>query len=423
MTLEDILQSLPAQEGIYPICDSTIKFETVPIFAAVKEIADAKMEYRKETDCVRELNSTTNNENTLPWDNTTYVDKWITKKEIVVFGWEIGDYLENAWNIYHHPNDSREKYYRLGCLDISGKLIIDFKYCIIEVIGNYIFAGYDGDYIHNTFHGLYDLYTVDGDYLFGGFTSYHFYREESILACNWCGNWNNVSNGSSSKYEFDPQSGYWSLFDLSTEKIQLNNGNVFESQYWNRTGDIKSLLPLRDGRDFGIPLMTQVLSYEMTVCGKKRKMPNLPIETLFIMGNHTNKDYPCIEKTFIHPELVSSPESEYDNRSSQKQNNCSNYENGNIHLVLFDIHLFTSNTSYLHNGEKHLFTSDCMDYSLNEKKPIKNEEYKAEDIRRKSYSNKYRRCAGDNYIRPFDNPYYNDALDMDQQSPGFWENL
>ena len=29
----------------------------------------------------------------------------------------------------------------------------------------------------------------------------------------------------------------------------------------------------------------------------------------------------------------------------------------------------------------------------------------------------------DTYRSPFDNPHYNDALDMDQQSPDFWENL
>ena len=29
----------------------------------------------------------------------------------------------------------------------------------------------------------------------------------------------------------------------------------------------------------------------------------------------------------------------------------------------------------------------------------------------------------DSYRTPFDNPHYNDALDMDQQSPDFWENL
>ncbi len=135
----------------HPQCDSTIDFETIPVVAAVKDINDSDLEYKKEERCINAF---------------TEKEQSIIQKEKVIMGWRLGGspYLENS--IYFN-NKGR---YRLGCLNKTGKLIIDFKYCIIEVVGKYIFAGYDGDYQHNTYQGLYDLYTIDGDFLFGGFT-------------------------------------------------------------------------------------------------------------------------------------------------------------------------------------------------------------------------------------------------------------
>lgn len=383
---DNIFQS---KEDYYPICDAQIEFETIPVVAAVKEIEDARLEYNKETDCIRELVNTGNQEGPFPWDKPTYSDKWITKKEIAVLGWKIGIscYLENAWG--YHPNDSREKYYRLGCLNKSGKLIIDFNYCIIEVVGKYIFAGYNGEYRYNTYQGLYDLYTINGDFLFGGFTQYHLYEEENILACNWGGNWYDSSQEGSPLYRFNSYSGYWSLYDLSPIKNPLKTENEWELPNWQKTGVIKSLLPLRDGRDYGIPIKTQISSFDTMICGIVRKMPNLPIETLFIMGNHTNNNYPCISGG-----------------------------------TLYDVHLFINEAeSWGLGGNKRLFTDECFDYNLSKKELIKNNEYRAEDLRRESNSNVCHRPADDEFISPFDNPNYNDALDMDQQSPDFWDTL
>lgn len=385
---DNIFQS---KEDYYPICDAQIEFETVPIIAAVKEIGDAELKYKKETDCIQELVNLGDQEAPLPWDNPNYTDKWITKKEIAVLGWKIGIscYLENAWNYYHHPDDNREKYYRLGCLNKSGKLIIDFKYCIIEVVGKYIFAGYDGDYRYNTYQGLYDLYTIDGNFLFGGFTHYHLYQEENILACNWGGGWFDISQEGTPIYKFNNHSGYWSLYDLSPIKETLKNGDEWELPNWLKTGVIKSLLPLRDGRDYGIPIKTQITSFDTMICGVVRKMPNLPIETLFIMGNHTNGNNPYISGD-----------------------------------TLYDVHLFTDEAeSWGLGGDKRLFTDECFDYNLSKKELIKNNEYRAEDIRRESNSNEYRRQSDDDFISPFESPNYNDALDMDQQSSEFWDSL
>ena len=393
MSIEDLIQlseSWKPQDGSYPSCDAKIEFETVPIVAAVEEIEDAKVEYKKETKHIREKikNDDKKKENTYPRNNQEYIDKWITKKEIVILGWEIHDHLVNAWNSYHYPYDSREKYYRLGCLNKSGKLIIDFKYCIIEIVGNYIFAGYEGDYIHNTFQGLYDLYTINGDFLFGGFTQYHLYQKENILACNWGGHWENRFQ-EGALYEFCACSGYWSLYDLSPLKITLKSGTEWELPYWIKSGGIKSLLPLRDGRDYCIPIKTQISLYDIMACGSIRRMPNLPIETLFIMGNHTIGGYPSIS---------------YD--------------------ILYDIHLFTSEAvRWDLDGEERLFTNECFDYHLSRKELIRNENYKAEDIRLESYLNGYRRHFDDDYISPFDSPYHNDALDMDQQSQDFWDSM
>ncbi len=399
--LNDLITPLQ-NENASQVCDAKIEFETVPIVAAVKEIGDAVLEYKKEERCINVF---------------TDKEKCVIQKEKAIMGWRLGksSYLENS--IYF---DNKERY-RLGCLNKLGKLIIDFKYCIIEVVGKYIFAGYNGDYQYNTYQGLYDLYTIDGDYLFGGFTHYHLYQEENILACNWCGNWRNISNEGEPMYEFNGQSGYWALFDLSTEKITLKNGGKIELPYWINTGEIKSILPLRDGREYGIPTKTQILSYEILVCGVKREMPNLPIETLFIMGS--NENYPCIRTIPILPKVFPTPKTgENDTDIIPQQTNINNHINIDYQHILYNIHIFTNNATYWRDGEKHLFT-ECVDYNLDEKKLIENGEYRAANFYREFNSNEYRRHSDYDFISPFDNPYYNESLDMDQQSPDFWDSL
>ena len=220
--LDKFMESMHPQYEYHPHCDTKIEFETLPIVAAVKKIGDAVVDYRKDTRPIRERVSQSSSESEdkiFPWDNPQYIDKWVTTKESVVLGWkyEFSDKIENAWN-YYHPTDKREDSYCLGCLNKQGKLIVDFKYCIIEVVGRYIFAGYDGDYRYGKYQGLYDLYTAEGEYLFGGFTQYHLFQEESVLACNWGGTWYDSSHEGSPYFVFDSHSGYWSLFDLSIKR-------------------------------------------------------------------------------------------------------------------------------------------------------------------------------------------------------------
>ncbi len=246
-----------------------------------------------------------------------------------------------------------------------------------------------------------------------------------MLACNWCGNWRDISNGGDPIYEFIGQSGYWSLFDVSQIKIPLKNGGEKEFSNWLKTGVIKSVLPLRDGRDYGIPLKTQITSFDTMICGAIRKMPNLPLETLFIMGNHSNKEYPCIEATLIPPKVFSSPEPEKNNSVTiSQQTNSNNYINIEYQYVLYDIHLFTNEVeSWGLSGDRRLFTYECFDYNLSQKELIENKAYQAEDIRRESNHSEYLRQADDDFVNPFDSPYYNDALDLDQQSPEFWDSI
>lgn len=151
---------------------------------------------------------------------------------------------------------------------------------------------------------------------------------------------------------------------------------------------MKSLLPLRDGREYGIPTKTQILMYDIMVCGEKRRMPNLPIEILFIQGNHINEAYPYLS-------------------------------NG----ILQDVHLFSEEAkSWELGGCRRLFSSECVDFNISTKEVLRNDNYLAEDVRREEECCNRKRKSND-LVDPLDNPYYNDALDMDQQSPDFWDSI
>lgn len=76
-----------------------------------------------------------------------------------------------------------------GCMNNHGEIIIQPKYHCFKFIDNFILAGRDGEMlrINNyeygyNYEGVYDLYSLEGDLIFGGFSAFINNKEQNIFA-------------------------------------------------------------------------------------------------------------------------------------------------------------------------------------------------------------------------------------------------
>ena len=79
-----------------------------------------------------------------------------------------------------------------GCMDYDGKQIIPAKYECFKVTEKYILAGREGFILgsdEDAYRGIYDLYTKNGELIFGGFRQFEEINNHYIFSLNWNDNW------------------------------------------------------------------------------------------------------------------------------------------------------------------------------------------------------------------------------------------
>jgi len=77
-------------------------------------------------------------------------------------------------------------------MDYDGKQIIPAKYECFKVTEKYILAGREGFILgsdEDAYRGIYDLYTKNGELIFGGFRQFEEINNHYIFSLNWNDNW------------------------------------------------------------------------------------------------------------------------------------------------------------------------------------------------------------------------------------------
>ena len=119
-----------------------------------------------------------------------------------------------------------------GCINHCGKQIIPFKYDCLVLDGSFILAGRDGhmvgssdeDYGHD-YSGVFDLYTLDGELIFGGFSQ--FQQIDGFLLFLLNGRWveynavdDYYNNIHINDYHFDTKNATWLVLDQNLTSIK-----------------------------------------------------------------------------------------------------------------------------------------------------------------------------------------------------------
>lgn len=86
-----------------------------------------------------------------------------------------------------------------GCVNKSGKIIIDAKYDCFKLIDGFILGGRDGNFVgsednndytrHDNYTGVYDLYTMEGELIIGGFREMIYDERQELFAFFFGGRW------------------------------------------------------------------------------------------------------------------------------------------------------------------------------------------------------------------------------------------
>ena len=79
-----------------------------------------------------------------------------------------------------------------GCMDYDGKQIIPAKYECFKVTEKFILAGREGYILgsdEDAYSGIYDLYTKNGELIFGGFHQFEEINNHYLFSLNWNDNW------------------------------------------------------------------------------------------------------------------------------------------------------------------------------------------------------------------------------------------
>ncbi len=136
-----------------------------------------------------------------------------------------------------------------GCMNRHGKTIIDAKYSCIQTTDNFILAGRNGCFIGDSdsfysdkYDGVFDLYTLEGELLIGGFREVYYDVEHKIFAfffggkwekyCSYEDEWNGIRDYS---YRFKYNNGLWLILNHELKTIIRKSDN---SQYTFNKGFI-----------------------------------------------------------------------------------------------------------------------------------------------------------------------------------------
>lgn len=159
-----------------------------------------------------------------------------------------GEYIYFGYGGYDYSNDSGNCPYNFfseyiehaiwGCMDRTGRILIDARYDCFKHDGNYILAGRDGNmlgegqysysYHYSEYGGIYDLFTYEGTLLFGGFNKFECF--DDLFLFHFGGEWkeeceeydefgNNIGYHS---YHFEKGNGRWLVTDTHLKSIIKN---------------------------------------------------------------------------------------------------------------------------------------------------------------------------------------------------------
>ncbi len=127
-----------------------------------------------------------------------------------------------------------------GVMDNTGRVLIDPKYDCYKISNGFLLAGRDGGMLYHDdscygsdYSGVYDLYTLTGELLFGGFREFFYNKENELYIFFFGGDWvyynelvDEWNNISIHKYTFKRGIGQWLFLDKNLKSIIRNsNGN------------------------------------------------------------------------------------------------------------------------------------------------------------------------------------------------------
>lgn len=142
----------------------------------------------------------------------------------------------SRWNFF----SEHISYATWGCFDINGRLIVPVNYDCIKIKDNYLYAGWQGNFLPRgqgidcdcfpEYSGIYDLYSNNGNFLVGGFDLFH--AELDVLFFHFSGNWKSECDEYGySSYEFETWKGKWVMTDKNLNSlIKINNQDSLLSE-------------------------------------------------------------------------------------------------------------------------------------------------------------------------------------------------
>ena len=143
-----------------------------------------------------------------------------------------GTYDENSRNFFsEHIYNAR-----WGCFDITGKSLIPVLYDCIKTVGNYLYAGWGGDFLQKgqwseyenltEYSGVYDLYNKDGIFLIGGFDLFNV--DLGKLFFHFGGSWKTERDEYSyHSYSFETWNGKWVVTDANLDSLIRVNDEIY----------------------------------------------------------------------------------------------------------------------------------------------------------------------------------------------------
>lgn len=156
-------------------------------------------------------------------------------ENILFFGF--GGYYDNDGSFF--SNIKRAKW---GCVNISGKIIIDAKYDCFKLMDRYILGGRDGamlgegqygySYYESEYSGVYDLFDIEGNLLIGGFREFKLLSSHNLFLFKFGGFWEeDCGDYNYYSYHFVKGNSRWLIVDQDFNSVILQNDGKKASFY------------------------------------------------------------------------------------------------------------------------------------------------------------------------------------------------
>lgn len=159
-------------------------------------------------------------------------------ENILFFGF--GGYYDDESSFF--SNIRRAKW---GCVNTSGKVIIDAEYDCFKLIDRYILGGRDGvmlgegqygySYYESEYSGVYDLFDIEGHFLIGGFREFKLLSSHNLFLFKFGGFWEEeCGDYDYFSYHFVKGNSRWLAVDKDFNSVILQNNGKKESFYKHR---------------------------------------------------------------------------------------------------------------------------------------------------------------------------------------------